>query len=133
MNKKKFITILSSFIILIATYNLIVFLVRKNDEISFWLSYGMIMFAMVMLLLTFVLTNINGNSHKVVGLSTKTLSFFYLAIEFIMGTIFMFFPNMNNIAVIIPHIIITALFLLLYVPCATQFMNIDDDKSKENN
>lgn len=131
MNKRKFITILSSFIILIATYNLIVFLVRKNNEISFWLSYGMIMFAMIMLLLTFVLTNINGNSKKVVGLSTKTLAFYYLAIEFVLGTIFMFFPSMNNIAVIIPHILITALFLLLYVPCATQF--IDDNKNQDNN
>ena len=132
MNKKKFITILSSFIILIATYNLIVFLVRKNNEISFWLSYGLIMFAMVMLLLTFVLTNIGGNHKKVVGLSTKTLSFFYLLVEFIMGTIFMFFPNMNSIAVIIPHIIITALFLLLYVPCATQYMNFDENKKEKN-
>lgn len=134
MNKKKFITLLLSFIVIIATYNLIVFLVRKNNEISFWLSYAMIMFSVVMLMITFILTNLKDNHKKVVGLNIKTLSFYYLILELIMGTIFMFFPNILAVAVIIPHSLITAIFLLIYIPCALQFISIEDDnKNNEIN
>lgn len=131
---KKIISILSGFIVLLLSYNLILFLVRKNNNISFWLSYGEIMFASVMFMLAFILTSTRENKPKVVGLSIKTLCFFFLGIEFIMGTIFMFLPNMPTLAVLIPNIVTTALFLLLFTPCALQFIDFDkQDKQKENN
>lgn len=129
--KKKFITILSSFLIVMGLYNLIVFLVRQNDNISFWFSYGMIMLAFVLTMLTFIVSHYKNNHSRIVGLSTKTLCFYFLILELFMGTIFMFFPNMPAVAVIIPHVIILAVFLLVFIPGLLQYFDLDEKKDEE--
>ena len=103
-------------------YNLILFLVRNNNSNSFWLNYGFIMFGFVMFFVSLIIKNTKNNAPKVTGLPIGTLSFLYLAIVFIVGTIFMFFHAISFNVVLIVHCVLAALYLLVYVPAIFNYI-----------
>ena len=123
---KKHISLLSSFLIIGGLYNLIVFLVRNNNEASFWISYGFIMFALVVYFAVRLISTTKANSGKTTGLSISVLAGLYLFVEFVMGTIFMFFPQASLVACLIPNAVITALMLLVLIPAMLTYYSTDN-------
>lgn len=120
MNKKSIIY-LSSIAIILATYNLILFLVRQNNSASFWVSYAFIMFAFVMIFASMIISGTAKNKQKVTGMNIKVLSYYYFIVQFVMGTIFMFFPNLDIKVCLIPSIIILAIYLLVFIPATVLY------------
>lgn len=123
---KKQISLLSSFLIIGGLYNLIVFLVRTNNESSFWISYGFIMFGLVVYFVARFISTTKTNQPKTTGLSISVLTGLYLFVEFVMGTIFMFFPKASLIACLIPNAVITALMLLVLIPAMLTYYSNDN-------
>lgn len=116
MNKKKFIAILYSAIVVTGLYNLILFLLNKNWTISFWLNYGFIMFAIVMTFVSMMITNSKNNQNEVKGISIISLSFIYLTLTFVVGTTLMFFPSVGHIVSLIVHVVLASIYSLILVP-----------------
>lgn len=119
--KKKTIILLSSLLIIGGLYNLIVFLVRQNNNASFWISYGFIMFALVFFFTARFISTAKENQPKTTGLNISVLTGLYFAVELIMGTIFMFFPKMILVACLLPHAILTAITLLIFIPACLNY------------
>ena len=120
MKNKKFIILLTSIIISLGIYNLILFLIKSSSgslyNASFWVSYGFITLAFILFFVSQFIVGSKENLDKVTGMPINVLSFMYLFVAFIMGTIFMFFPASSLIIVLIPHIIIFAIYLLIFIP-----------------
>ena len=115
MNKKKLTTLLV-FGILYVTYAVVLFLLNKNYQLSFWLSFGFITASVLFMLLSFTFASKDGRSQQVVGMPVNVLSSIYFGIEFVLGTILMIFPALSFAAVFVPQFVLLALYLVCFVP-----------------
>lgn len=131
MANKRIITLITSFIVVAGLYNLIVFLVRQNNELSFWLSYGFIMFAMIMFFVSLCISGSKSNRGKVTGLSISVLSFLYFAVVLVFGTILMFFPTASLPLCLIPQAVLLAIYLLIFTPAIFSYINSPKTEANE--
>lgn len=123
MNKKAIIT---AFIAtcLVAVYNVIVFLCFREHNTNFWVSYGFCMGFIALTIGAYVFYKF-GRKADSVDVSAPALSALALAIDLVMGIIFMCIPGLHFNVVFIPQIILFVLLIICYVPamisvCSTQ-------------
>ena len=110
------------FAIIVVVYNIVLFLIAKTLHMSFWVSYGFIMFSILMCVISFFFVSNEKRKSQVVGMPVTVLSSLYFVIEFIMGTIFMFF-NVSFAAVFVPQFVLCAIYLLCFIPAVMSTKN----------
>jgi Na+/proline symporter len=110
MDKKK-LQLGLIFAILFVAYAVVLFLLNKNWTLTFWLSLGFIVVAFAFVMFAFFFVSKESRKQQVVGMPVTVLTVMYAVIEFIMGTIFMFF-DVVFAAVFVPQFIVFVLFLL---------------------
>lgn len=123
--KRKQLILPLIFAVLLAVYCTVVFLVVKEFTTSFWVSFGFILAAFIIMMLCYMFVSKESRKKQVVGMPVTVLSSLYFTIEFIMGTIFMFF-NVSFVAVFIPQLILFALFLIILIPALLSEKNYKD-------
>ena len=114
MNKKK-VQMGLIFGILYVAYAVVLFLLNKNFELSFWLSFGFITLGFVFMMISYFFVNNPERKKQVVGMPVTGMSTMYFVVEFVLGTIFMFFPKLGFTAAFIPQFILFVLFALCFV------------------
>ena len=129
MNRKKLITTLI-FGVILATYLTVLFLLKKEFNMSFWLSFGFIMASFVIMVASFLFVANENRKRQVVGMPVTVLSSLYFAVEFVLGTIFMFF-NLTFVPVFIPQFVLFALFLICYIPAMLSENNYKNTNSQK--
>lgn len=113
MDKKK-LQLGLIFAILFVAYAVVLFLLNKNWTLTFWLSLGFIVVAFAFVMFAFFFVSKESRKQQVVGMPVTVLTVMYAVIEFVMGTIFMFF-DLSFAAVFVPQFIVFVLFLLCFV------------------
>ena len=113
MDKKK-LQLGLIFAILFVAYAVVLFLLNKNWTLTFWLSLGFIVVAFAFGMFAFFFVSKESRKQQVVGMPVTVLTVMYAVIEFVMGTIFLFF-NVSFAAVFVPQFIVFVLFLLCFV------------------
>jgi len=115
-NKSVFMGIIA-ILIVIAVYNVVLFVLMDNRNQMFWISYVFTMIALVLPLLVFI-SQMNKDitpKKTFLGLSLLMTIPVYIIIQVIVGAIFMFLPeDLNKISVIV-QVIILAVFALLFI------------------
>ena len=114
MDKKKLQTGLI-FAILYVAYAVVLFLLNKNFKISFWLSFGFITLGFIFMMIAFFFVSNEKRKKQVVGMPVTVLSVMYFALEFVLGTIFMFIPSLSFTWAFVPQFVVFVLFLLCFV------------------
>lgn len=114
MDRKK-VQLSLMFAIVVVVYNIVLFLLAGAFHTSFWTSYAFIMFSIIMCVISFFFVSNEKRKSQVVGMPVTVLSSLYLAIEFVMGTIFMFF-DVAFATVFVPQFVLCALYLLCFIP-----------------
>ena len=128
MDKKK-LQLLLMFAIVVVVYNIVLFLLAKLFHTSFWVSYAFIMFAIFMCIISFFFVSNEKRKSQVVGMPVTVLSSLYLAVEFIMGTVFMFF-DVSFAAVFVPQFVLCAIYLLCFIPAMMSTKNYKTAKEE---
>ena len=137
MNKKKLQTGLI-FAILFVAYNILLFLLNKNYEISFWISFGFIVASFVFTMVAFFFVADEKRKKQVVGMPVTVLTVMYFVVEFVLGTILMIFPSLSFAGVFVPQFILFVLFLLCFVPAMLSENNykqndpVNEDKKEDS-
>ena len=109
--KKYFIPV----ILLVAIiYNVVVFLATSKHTTSFWLLYGFFMLGFVWFLLTGLIAK-EGKTGIAYIHPTVTISGLFWTITLLFSLIFMWFPKIAYRALLIPMVIITGIFAIVYV------------------
>ncbi len=96
-------------------YLIVLFLVTNNLHTSFWVSLIFVVLAFLFMTIAFFFVSNEKRKKQVVGLPVTTMTVMYFVIEFIMGTIFMFF-DVEFVWVFVPQFIVFVLFLLCFMP-----------------
>lgn len=119
--KKNLFSIISILCVL-GIYNALVFCLCKNLNANFWCGYGFITLSILIVLLSFVLTNNFQNNEAVKGISIKVLSIYYFVFETALGSLLMFF-NIDFVAVLLPQLICFLIFLPIYAYCVSKVVS----------
>lgn len=101
-------------LIFIIVFNVVVFLIIEDFTMSFWVSYGFIHFAYLMLLFS-SLSSPRVKDKFVFGYPLIYLSIFYFVLEFLIGIIFMIFKTATFNVSFIPQFILAAIFGIIYI------------------
>ncbi|MBE5746104.1 MAG: hypothetical protein E7359_02325 [Clostridiales bacterium] len=124
MEKAKKVVVSSIFIVaLMAIYNILIFTLYNNLNKNFWAGYAFIMLAMIIMLISFVITNASSRNKNVVGIPLTTLSVYYFILEAILGSLLMFF-NIPFLAVLLPQLIVFIIFIAIYVIAVLKFYSL---------
>ena len=113
MDKKK-LQLGLIFAILFVAYAVVLVLLNKNWTLTFWLSLGFIVVAFAFVMFAFFFVSKESRKQQVVGMPVTVLTVMSAVVEFVMGTIFMFF-DVVFAAVFVPQFIVFVLFLLCFV------------------
>ena len=127
MNKKK-LQIGLIFAILFVAYNIVLFLLNNNYQISFWISFGFIVVSFVLTMVAFFFVSDEKRKKQVVGMPVTVLTVMYFVVEFVLGTILMIFSSLSFAAVFVPQFVLFVLFLLCFVPAM-----LSENNYKQNN
>ena len=127
MNKKK-LQIGLIFAILFVAYNIVLFLLNNDYQISFWISFGFIVASFVLTMIAFFFVSDEKRKKQVVGMPVTVLTVMYFVVEFVLGTILMIFPSLSFAAVFVPQFVLFVLFLLCFVPAM-----LSENNYKQNN
>ena len=130
MDKKK-LQLGLIFAILFVAYAVVLFLLNKNWTLTFWLSLGFIVVAFAFVMFAFFFVSKESRKQQVVGMPVTVLTVMYAVVEFIMGTIFMFF-NVSFAAVFVPQFIVFVLFLLCFVGAMFSSKNYKTEVQQTN-
>lgn len=107
-------------ILLAGLYNLILYLTTSFTlpvcSDSFWISYGFFHGAILLTLFSYWISSIKSLNGKVAEIPIVTLAWIYLCIEFILSSIFYFFPSITFNAVFIPQVIVLVLIMITFIP-----------------
>ena len=129
--KKSRLILPITLLIFYATYCLVVFLVSKTFPQGFWISFGFVTLAYVVMDFSRMYVSHDNIKKQVVGLPVGTMSVMYFIVEMILGTVFMF-VNVSFLAYFLPQIILFALFLLCFIPAILSDKNYKEEQSKED-
>ena len=130
MNRKKLITGLVLGVVLV-TYLTVLFLVKKEFGTSFWVSFAFVMASFLIVVASFMFVANENRKPQVVGMPVTVLSCLYCVVEFILGTIFMFF-TLDFVPVFIPQFVLFALFLICYIPAILSEKNYKKTNDNQN-
>lgn len=139
MEKAKKIVMSSIIIVaLMAIYNVLIFTLYTNLNNNFWAGYIFIMLSMIIMLISFIITNASNRSGNVVGMPLTVLSGYYFVLEVILGSLLMFF-NIPFVAVLLPQLVVFIIFIAIYVLAVFKFYSLPvneidqkHDKTLEN-
>jgi hypothetical protein len=109
---KKFF--IKSIIIVAIVFNVVVFLATQKHSPSFWLLYGFFMLGFVWFLLSSLIAK-EGKTGIAFIHPTVTISGLFWMLAFLFALVFMWFPNIPYRAILIPMVIITGIFAIVYV------------------
>lgn len=112
-----------------AIYYILIFMLTKTFYPSFWVGFGFITGAIIISLISVILSNSSSHKEKVTGLSLNTQSFMYLIFELILGSILMWI-NVGFTWSFIPQVICFLLFLMLYVPSVYNLFTVKEHNNK---
>lgn len=99
--------------VVVGALNAIIFLTikSKNRQAAFWVTYGFLMGAFVLNLVSALL--FKANSENIYAPTTFT--FYFIGISLVVFIIFLIFPTASFLWPLIPLIIFLAMFLILYI------------------
>ncbi len=120
--------------VLFGAYLTVVFLLKQNGYgKQFWVSFGFVVFAFLVLAIGLFFVSSKSKSGQVVGLPVDSLVWFYFAAEILLGTIFMFFDGHGwaFIAYFLPQFVLVVLFLLVFIPAIMSPSNYKDEPKKD--
>ncbi len=112
-------------------YLIVLFLVANNLHTSFWVSLIFVVLSFLFMTIAFFFVSNEKRKKQVVGLPVTTMTVMYFVIEFVMGTIFMFF-NVEFVWVFVPQFIVFVLFLLCFMPAMISENNYKREPAKNN-
>ena len=125
--KKNLLSIISILCVL-GIYNALVFCLCKNLTNNFWCGYSFITLSIIIVLVSFILTNAIQNKSEVKGLSIKVLSIYYFVFETILGSLLMFF-NIDFVVVLLPQLICFLIFIPIYAFCISKLKTQSEETS----
>lgn len=129
MNKGKALVTGIVFGLGVAIYYILIFMLTKTFYPSFWVGFGFITGAIIISLISVILSNSSSHKEKVTGLSLNTQSFMYLVFELILGSILMWI-NVGFTWSFVPQVICFLLFLMLYIPSVYNLFNVKEHNNK---
>ena len=106
-----------------AIYNILVFCLTKNLTQNFWTGYIFVMLGFVFMLTSFVVIHASKKQGEVTGLSITTLSVMYFILVTIIASSLMFISGVSFVAIFLPLIIVSLLFIAVYVPAIVRLFN----------
>ena len=113
-------------------YLIVLFLVANNLHTSFWVSLIFVVLSFLFMTIAFFFVSNEKRKKQVVGLPVTTMTVMYFVLEFIMGTIFMFF-DAPFVWVFVPQFIVFVLFLLCFMPAMISENNYKREPIKTEN
>jgi hypothetical protein len=118
-NKNLFLTGLI-YAILFMTYNLVIFMIFKNKESVFWLSYGFMVIAFTIQIVSMLLSFKNTEIETIFfGIPLVSLSIYYLLAEFFCSLVFMIFQGAGFKIAFIVQIVLLAGFSIIAIIALT--------------
>lgn len=129
MNKNKALITTTIFGLGAAIYYILIFTLTKTFYPSFWVGFGFITMAIVITLLSVILSNSSSQQGKVTGLSLNTQSFLYLIFELMLGNALMWI-NVGFTWSFVPQVVCFLLFLMLYIPSVYNLFNVKEHNNK---
>ena len=119
--------------VLLVAYMTVMFLVIKSYTTQFWVNFGFVLFAFLMLATGLFFVSAESRQGQVVGFPVDSLVWFYFIAELVLGTIFMSFAGKNwpFLAYFLPQFILTILFLLVFIPAVMSPSNYKDEPKKD--
>lgn len=129
MNKGKALTTGVVFGLGMAIYYILIFTLTKTFYPSFWVGFGFVTAAMIISLVSVILTNSSNQKGKVTGLSLNTQSFMYLVFELIVASALMWI-NVGFTWSFVPQVVCFLLFLMLYIPSVYNLFNVKEHNNK---
>lgn len=97
--------------VIVGLFNALLFIIDKNRNAAFWLTYGFVMGSFVINLIGFMIAPRNKQRTNAI----TTLCFMYAIICLLSGIIFFIFPNIYVTVIICVYLVLTALFIVLLV------------------
>ena len=128
MNKDKLILPLVMLVVF-ATYCTVLFLVNTCYDASFWLSFAFIVIAFLFVAGAFTFVSKPVRSRQVVGMPVTVLTCLYLAVEVVLGTLFMFIGNVPVVWSLIPQLLLFAVFVICFIPAILSSKNYKDEQT----
>lgn len=116
MNNKKLITILSSFAIFLVVLSVILFVVHKNLNSVFWVSYVFMVLSILIACGCVYFAGLDRNAQQVSGMPVNVLGVMYMAVEVILGIILICVPKVSFAGAFIPQLVLFAIFLAIAIP-----------------
>lgn len=129
MNKGKALTTGVVFGLGMAIYYILIFTLTKTFYPSFWVGFGFVTAAMIISLVSVILSNSSNQKGKVTGLSLNTQSFMYLVFELIVASALMWI-NVGFTWSFVPQVVCFLLFLMLYIPSVYNLFNVKEHNNK---
>lgn len=130
MKKSSLLSMILKLLFVIA-FNAVFFLLGGiGHTATVWLCYGMIHFAYLMLILTPAFAP-GGKSRYLFGLSLGTISAVYFIAEFLTGMIFIFILHNAFKVALTVHIILTAIYLLVFLLCLLAAQRTADSQLRQ--
>ncbi len=131
MDRKK-LQLTLGFGVFFVAYLIVLFLVTNNLHTSFWVSLIFVVLAFLFMTIAFFFVSNEKRKKQVVGMPVTTMTVMYFVIEFVMGTIFMFF-DIEFVWVFVPQFIVFVLFLLCFMPAMISENNYKREPQKTKN
>ncbi|CAG7653998.1 hypothetical protein PAECIP111802_05646 [Paenibacillus allorhizosphaerae] len=101
-------------LVFVVILNIIIFLINTNFTTTFWVSYGFIHFAYLMLVISSS-SMPKAKNELVFGYPLIYVSSLYFICAFLIGSIFIYFKNASFISSFIPQLIIAGLYVQAYI------------------
>ena len=119
MEKQRNITLMGMiYVILIALYNLVAFLLFNEKGTVFWTSYGFMTVAFIIQIVSMLVAFYRENAKVETvffGISLASLSLFYFFAELFCSLVFMFFPAVGFIPALLIQAILLGGFLIIAI------------------
>ncbi len=114
MNRKK-LQLGLMFGVFFVAYLTVLFLVAKTFYTSFWVSFIFVVLAFIFTTIGFFFVSNEQRKKQVVGMPVTVMTAMYFVVEFILGTILMFF-DIQFVWSFVPQFILFVLFILCFIP-----------------
>jgi hypothetical protein len=115
--------------IIIGVFNIIIFSITKTYNATFWISYGFIHLAFVMVVISMISKTKVGKSISIKNVRI-TFSFLYFIVELILGTFFILFKDVDFQIALVPQIILAAIYGGFYILSLIAYESASADKEE---
>jgi len=131
MNKKASLLWIGLSSIFVVVFNVVVFQLNSTYTDAFWVSYGFIHLAYLMLVLS-VATMLKVKNSEVLGYPLIFLTSLYFVGSFIVGIIFMVFKHVGFTMSFIPQVFLAGLYAFVYLlKTITNKHTISDERASQ--